>query len=583
MATSGTVTTNTTYDSYFWVKWAYQSQSIAENKTTVSWSCGFVPGHRFYTNAVKMSAVAINGVTVYAGGTYSDITDYKERTFASGTLDIAHNSDGSKSFTVGAFSGQVYNGGYLTASAAAQSFELPTIPRVSSMLVDNGTLGSPLTISVSRASSAFTHKLYYSCGSVSWAGIASGVGTSASWTPPLSLAQQSPNSSSVAVTLHLETYYGSTYIGATHKTITCGMPGSMRPSLAGGWVTVSYDNSGTKASGIAAWVQGYSRAKATFDGSKVTCKYGASVRDYSISYLGKTAASPYRTETISATSATVRCTVTDSRGLSAYEDISVSLLSYAPPVLVGADLFRSDGECVAADSGTHIAGIAAARFSPLNGLNSVRLVGYWRGVGGSYGSGVAMTSGVKGLVTEGVEIAADRSYVAKLVATDSLGNTAVYEENIPTEKVAFHLREGGLGAAFGKAAEEDRVLELAEGWKLKIGGKNLADIIVEQGRSGAWTYRKWASGVAECWGIPSKSVTSSGTFLGANAYSTYFALPSGLFTSVDAANANPRVGSNYAIPAYIAASAAQINVDVLSNNSGTAEFSAHISVRGWWK
>lgn len=28
-----------------------------------------------------------------------------------------------------------------------------------------------------------------------------------------------------------------------------------------------------------------------------------------------------------------------------------------------------------------------------------------------------------------------------------------------------------------------------------------ADYIVEQGTSGIWTYRKWASGVAECWGV----------------------------------------------------------------------------------
>ena len=27
-----------------------------------------------------------------------------------------------------------------------------------------------------------------------------------------------------------------------------------------------------------------------------------------------------------------------------------------------------------------------------------------------------------------------------------------------------------------------------------------ADYIVEQGTSGIWTYRKWASGIAECWG-----------------------------------------------------------------------------------
>ena len=245
-------------------------------------------------------------------------------------------------------------------------------------------------------------------------------------------------------------------------------------------------------------------------------------------------------------------------------------------------------------------------------------------MGGSYGSGEALSSGVTGIISGSAVISADRSYVAKLVITDSLGNTAEFEDSIPTERVAFHLKEGGNGAAFGKVAETEYVLELAEDWELK-GGKKAgagilqttaatdlnaaaekiavldgdgtvryrtpaellsdlgADYIVEQGKSGVWTYRKWASGVAECWGQPAKSVAPSGTFLGANAYSTYFALPSGLFVSVDSANANPRVGSSYAIPAYINTNTTSVGVDSLSNESGTKDFSAHIIVRGRWK
>ena len=44
----------------------------------------------------------------------------------------------------------------------------------------------------------------------------------------------------------------------------------------------------------------------------------------------------------------------------------------------------------------------------------------------------------------------------------------------------------------------------------------IADYIVEQGTSGIWTYRKWNSGVAECWGY----WTTTSTFLNAygNAY-----------------------------------------------------------------
>lgn len=546
MATSATIKTSTTYDSLFWVKWAVQEQSTVGNKTSVSWSCGFTPGHKFYSNAVKMSTVAIGGTQVYSGGTYSNITDYKERTFASGTVDIRHNADGSGGFTVGAFSGQVYkDGSFLTASAGAQSFDLPTIPRATVPEMGAVTIGEKAVIRLPRASSAFTHTVRYAFGDAAGV-IAQGVGTEAEWSVPESLAAQIPNSPSGTGALECDTYNGGTLIGSKSISFTAAVPGSMKPSLTNGWAAVTYDNSGTKASSIAAWVQGYSKARAIFDGSKVTCKHGASVKGYSITYLGKTvAASPYRTETISATSATVRCTVTDSRGLTNYEDIAVTLNEYAPPVLVGADLFRSDGECAAADSGTHIAGIAGVKFSALGGLNSVRLTGYWKGVGGSYGSGVTMTSSTAGLVTGDVEISANSSYVAKLVATDSLGNTAVYEENIPTEKVAFHLREGGLGAAFGKAAEEDHTLELAEDWALKARGETCvaaahretaaekvavldedgtvryrtaaellsdmsADYIAEQGASGIWVYRKWASGLSECWGREQGLVLTDG-------------------------------------------------------------------------
>lgn len=477
-----TIKTNTVYDSYFWVKWESGGQDVSANKTAINWSCGVKPGHKFYSNAVKMSAVSIDGVTVYAGGTYSNITDYKEHTFASGTLEVSHNADGSKTLTVSAFSGQVWkDSGYLTATAAAQSFQLAAIPRATVPSMGAATIGEEVTIILPRASSTFTHTLTYSFGSTSGT-IGSDLGTSAVWRLPESLAAQIPNDPDGTGTLTCRTYNGGTLVGTKAVPFTATVPQSMKPALTNGWAAVSYDNSGTKASGIAAWVQGYSKAKAVFDSSKIACKQGASIAKYAVTYLGKTVEeSPYRTETISTTSATVRCAVTDSRGLTAWEDFNISLLEYTPPALVGADLFRSDGEGTAADGGLHIAGVARARYSELGGLNSVTLKGYWKSVGGSYGAGETLTVGTVGLVTGNVEISTDRSYIALLVLTDSLGNSARYEENIPTERVAFHLKEGGNGAAFGKVAETEYVLELAEDWELKVKGKRLLDLIYPVG------------------------------------------------------------------------------------------------------
>ena len=479
MATDAIIKTNVKYGSYFWVQWSVREQDAARNKTVILWSCGLHPEEQYYTNAIRMSAVVINGRTVYSGGTYSDITDYREETFASGTMEIDHESDGSKTFTVSAFSGWLYgNGDY---NAPAQSFELPTIPRATVPSMGAATIGEEVTISLPRASGTFTHTLTYSFGSASGT-IGSALGTSAVWRLPESLAAQIPHDPGGTGTLTCVTYSGSTLIGSKTIAFTASVPGSMKPALTPGWATVTYDNSGTKASAIRAWVQGYSKARAEFDDSRITCKQGASVRGYSITYLGKTVSeSPYRTETIGGTAATVRCTVTDSRGLSAYEDFEIAIHPYAPPALTGAMLYRADGDGAASDSGTHIAGRATANYYPIGGENAATIRGYWKAVGGSYGSGEALSSGVTGIISGSAVISTDRSYVAKLVITDSLGNTAEFEDSIPTERVAFHLKEGGNGAAFGKVAETEYALELAEGWELKIGGKSLFDLVYPVG------------------------------------------------------------------------------------------------------
>ena len=60
------------------------------------------------------------------------------------------------------------------------------------------------------------------------------------------------------------------------------------------------------------------------------------------------------------------------------------------------------------------------------------------------------------------------------------------------------------------------------------------DYIVEQGTSGIWTYRKWNSGIAECWGEVQKTTTftvwTAPIYYGAT-YTGRYAYPDGLFIS----------------------------------------------------
>ena len=231
MATSGIVKTNVSYGSYFWVKWEISgSQDIANNRTTIAWSCGLHPEEQYYTNAVRMDAVTINGTEVYSGGTYSDITDYKDRTFGSGTLTIPHNSDGSGSFTISAVSGWIYgNGNYYGAS---QTFTLPTIPRASSVSCSTANIGSNATITINRASSSFTHTLTYSFGSLSGTIATKTSSTNISWTIPTTFYAQIPNDKSGTGTITCDTYNGSTLIGSkpTYFTATVNESAS-KPTL----------------------------------------------------------------------------------------------------------------------------------------------------------------------------------------------------------------------------------------------------------------------------------------------------------------------------------------------------------------
>lgn len=111
----------------------------------------------------------------------------------------------------------------------------------------------------------------------------------------------------------------------------------------------------------------------------------------------------------------------------------------------------------------------------------------------------------------------------------------------------------------------------------------LADFIVEQGTSGIWTYRKWNSGIAECWGTASLTPTWVSYTAG-----LYFSSPqptiSYPFTITDAiVTANPNaVGSNVGWVANIIPHTSNVELTIVRNgNTGNA--TVQVSVKGRWK
>lgn len=322
MATSGIVKTSVLDDSYFWVKWSQSSQSVENNSTTINWSCGFTPGHAYYTNAIKMYAVTINGTQVYSGGTYSNITDYQERTFASGTLKIAHNSDGSKSFTISGFSGWIYDSG--TTNASAQSFTLSTIPRASSVSCSTANIGSNATITINRASTSFTHTLTYVFGSLNGTIATKTSSTNISWILPTTFYAQIPNAKSGAGTITCQTYNGSTLIGSKSTSFTATVSESAsKPTLS---PTVVDSNTTTTAltGDSSKFIKYYSNASAA---TGAAARNSATLKSQKIVCGAKSISGA--SGTISAIeSGSFSFSATDSRGYTTTQTVNKTLVEY---------------------------------------------------------------------------------------------------------------------------------------------------------------------------------------------------------------------------------------------------------------
>ena len=485
-------------DSYFWVQWSQNSQNIEDNSTIINWSCGFHPGHKYYLNAIKMSSVVINGVEVYSGGTYSNITDYQDRTFASAAMKIAHNPDGSKSFTVSGFSGWIYNSGNTYASS--QTFTLPTIPRASSVSCSTANIGSNATITISRASSSFTHTLSYTFGSLSGTIATKTSSTSVSWTIPTTFYAQIPNDKSGTGTITCDTYNGSTLIGSKPTSFTATVNESAsKPTLNP--TAVDSNATTTALTGDSSkFIKYYSNASVA-TGAKA--RNSATLKSQKITCGAKSISSA--SGTINAVeSGSFTFSATDSRGYPTTQTVNKTLIDYIKLTCsMEAGAPTTDGVATLKISGNYWDGTFGAL------ANTLTVQYRYKTQGGSYGSWTTVsatksnntyssTATISGLDYRTTYVFQARA-VDKLatVNTDEQARrtTPIFDWSKDDFRVNGDFTVNGATTITGATTVGGEINTQS----LKINNIEI-DYIVSQGTSGIWTYRKWNSGLAEYWG-----------------------------------------------------------------------------------
>lgn len=498
-------------------------------------------------------------------------------------LTVTHAADGTAKAVPILWHWNINAGSFIPTSGTVyvdlETLDLVSRPTVSRFYCP---VGETVTISTNRVRNSFRHTLSYSLGETGGS-IAQDVGASFDWTIPEALLLAMPENSQDTCTVTCSTYNGSICLGSRTCVFVVQVGSAGKITVDEGWCSVSPDseNSAVKSWGI--YVDGYSYASATVDQSKIHLSPGATLRDITMELAGKTYASPWVSAPVTGAYAqTAYMRITDSRGTSYTEGFTFTPVVYNTPSLWAAVCCRAGLDGEADDAGNYLWVACTPVFSPVAGFNSAKVSL------GLYSAGGSLLD--KEVVTgDGVyfgTLDAQYAYRAVLEIMDALGNTNSISYIIPPQAVTFQLKEGGDGAAFGGPATEADCLDIK--WsKLRLGGETVADFPVETGTTGIWTWRKWHSGQAECWGTLTGSISTNrsvGSLYGTSTIST--SLPFSFLTAPRCqVSANCTGGKSYWVGSGYGSGDTQRtpNYSLVTPTSGQIDYHLELYALGQWK
>lgn len=450
MSTKGTLNTSDYDGRYLQFSWSIKSQDIAKNTTTISWTlkgAGTASASWYLTQNVK---VTLDDITVYSWPMSNGQITLRDGTqVASGTHTFVHKTDGSRTFKA-----YVEAGIYVWAvnCTGSTTFTLDTIPRATTPTLSASSvdMGGSMTISLSRASSAFVHDLYYSFAGSEFVYIAGDLGTSYTWTVP-DLATKIPNATSGTVTLRCVTKSGSETIGTKDVTFTAKVPGSVMPIISKVTLTEATPD---LAAQFGAFVKGKTAltVSVTAAGAKGSTIKACTSTLEGLSYTGLS----FTTNVLKDSGQLSLVTkVTDSRGRSVKLTTKFSVLDYYLPTTTKMVVYRVDENGAAKSDGKYLFADYAYQVAPVGGKNTAAMTLSYKKSIDSKWTTLTTSAAYNGAVAAkfDTEFSTDYQYDIKLEVVDWFKATATYTATLPTANVIMDIKAEGDGMAFGKTAE----------------------------------------------------------------------------------------------------------------------------------
>ena len=378
------------------------------------------------------------------------------------------------------------SGTYWGNVSANGTASLNSIPRTSSFSLNtsSGTFGSTqFVITINRASSSFTHKVYYQIqNSTHNAWLVNGdgaVGTSISFTPSTSDSNYLANSTSGTAVIKVDTYNGGTWIGTASKTITVNVPDSVKPTITS--LNTAIVDAGASTS--YGYVKGKSKCKLTINGA--TGSYGSTISSYHISGGGFSSSSSSFTTGVlnSSGNITFSAYVMDSRGRkSDTKTVTINVQDYSIPVISYPTAYRCNSEGTPDDNGTYIkAKFEYTHSSNISGNTATTKIEYKKATETTWTNAGTMSSS-RGITIGNGGISTASTYNVRYTVSDMF-ITVTKSLDVAPSFVTMDFRKGGKGIAIGKASETDNLFEVGMDTKLNKVFMSKGNIDPQTGRT----------------------------------------------------------------------------------------------------
>lgn len=465
-----------------------------------------------YSGTISMTPNPVYNLSISAGtgskiyvyrtssstGGHGNMSAGTKKLYYGDTLKITYSPETNYTINTHTVNGTTFTSGNTHTVKANVTVVSSATPLSSTIGATDANIGSISTITINRYNSSYTHTLTYKFGELTGTIETKSTKTSIAWLVPTAFYEQIPNAKSGKCTITCTTYNGNTSLGSSSYTLTIYASEELCAPVVSG--TVEDINTTTLA------LTG-NKSKLIRYKSSAKCSIVASAKNSSAitsKYINGKAVTSDSETLLNVSEFSFTFKTVDSRGYSSSLTVSPEVIPYIQltinpiitrPTPTGSDMMVSF-------SGNYYNGSFGTENNTLRIRYRYKIIGDsifsdWQEIKSTdYIFGTSTFNTIEP-VSLGNNFDYHYAYTFQIQAMDGTS-----EHTLSTITKNIDVAKGEPVFDWGESDFNFHV-------PVSIEGKKVSSFVIEEGKSGIWTYRLWSSGEAECWGVTKTNMACS--------------------------------------------------------------------------